>query len=731
MTIIPRPYQKEALKMTLPALRKFGKALIVLATGLGKTIAAALIVKSFGKLPGIFLVHNNDILERAVGEFQKVFGADMRYGLYNGHTKEIEGCDIVFASFQTMARNLEQFKRNQFAWMIVDEGHHAQADTYRKVIEYFRCAKLGVTATPDRMDMKNIRDLFGNEVIDVSLEEAIARGWLPRIEYHLVTDEGLDENRLKQLAKEIRDSERRISIQEINRRVFIRARDEKIAKIIEGYAEKTVIFCRNVHHAEDFKKYILRGETYHSKNSRERNRKSLLDLRNGLTRRILAVNAFNEGIDVPDVGLVVFNRATDSETIFRQQLGRGMRPGKDKLIVLDFVGNAERIQMLKKMTDTIAHYHEKFTTPEERDLEGYSKDTFHLTGKGFEFTFADKVVEIMTMIDRANVEFYPTWQEASSAARALGANNSVHYSEIYKKDPKLPCCPNRIYPDFPGWDSFLGKTEFYGTWQEASSAARALGASSSKHYLKIYKKNPKLSSSPNQIYPDFPGWDKFLEKLGFYKTWQEASIAARALGASSLDHYSRVYKRDARLTSYPNKIYPNFPGWKKFLGKTEFYGTWQEASKVSISLGAKDVREYNEVYKKDPRLPCHPYRTYPDFPGWEKFLRKIQKKRVTDAYPTWQIASKAAKRLKIIGAIDYNSKRLKDPRLPAAPHGKYRDFPGWKKFLGTAKYATWIEARKAVRKLGITSAKEYAERYSEDPRLHHSPYHYKDYPGWC
>lgn len=627
MKIIPRPYQLEAREKALPALKKHGKALIVLATGLGKTIASALIVKSLKKLPGIFLVHNNDILERSVGEFQKVFGSNIRYGLYNGYSKEVKGCEIVFASFQTMVRNLEQFKRNQFAWMVVDEGHHSQAESYRKVIEYFRCTKLGVTATPDRMDMKNIRDLFGNEVINISLEESIARGWLPKIEYHLVSDECLDENGLKQLGKEIIEDGMRISIQEINRRVFIRARDKKIAEIIEGYTEKTVIFCRNVHHAEDFKKYLEHGETYHSTNSHEQNRKSLQDLRNGLCRRILAVNAFNEGIDVPDVGLVVFNRATDSETIFRQQLGRGMRPGKDKLIVLDFVGNAERIQMLRKITNTIAKYHEKFTTTEERNLEGYSKDKFHLTGKGFDFTFTDKVVEIMTIIDKTNVDFYPTWQEAGEAARRLNIKTLDHtngYKTLYRKDPRLPGNPWTQYSDFPGWKAFLSKK--YLTWQEASKVAIALGATSKSTYAKVYSKDPQLPSSPCWDYPDFPGWGVFLrngykvrDKSDLYKKWKQASIVAIRLGIQNSRQYKYIFRKDPKLPSNPNITYSDFPGWDKFLNK-EPYSSWKKAGEVARKLGANSQHSYCKIYKQDPKLKSHPQLYYKDFPGWGPFL---------------------------------------------------------------------------------------------------------------
>ncbi len=538
MEITPRPPQQEALKNALPALRKTGRALIVMATGLGKTIVAALIVNDLKKGPGVFLVHNNEILKRAMNDFRKVFGDKVKFSLYNGRSKESDG-DIVFASFQTMQGKLKSFKRNQFAWMIVDEGHHAHAHTYRKVIKYFTCPRIALTATPNRTDMQDIRELFGDEVVNIPLEEAIARGWLPKIEYHLIADEGLDEDRLKQMTREVMKEGRRVSIGEINRLIFIHARDMKIAKIIEDYDEQTLIFCRNIAHAKNFKKFFKSAATYHSDNSEDENDQAIADLTDDSIQRVLVVNSFNEGIHIANIGLVAFNRSTDSETVFRQQLGRGLETGKDKLIVFDFVGNVERIILLKRMADKIAECHERFTTPEERIREGYVKDVFHLSGKGFEFTFTDKVVDLMTLIDRANVEFYPTWQEAGKAARTIGIDSQVKYKAKYSKDPCLPSGPSHVYPKFPGWGKFLGTgrrrslpENMYKTWQEASQVAKSLGLKTCPQYKKGYRVDPLLPSRPDKTYSDFPSWCEFLgseqrriEKP--YSTLKEAMEAAR------------------------------------------------------------------------------------------------------------------------------------------------------------------------------------------------------------
>jgi superfamily II DNA or RNA helicase len=679
-----RPYQKIAINAAIKALQRVGKALVVLATALGKTLVAALVAKKIGG-KGIFLVHNNDILEDAMKEFRKVF-PHATFGLYNGQTKDIVGADIVFASLQTMTRNLKKFKRNQFKWMVVDESHHSHADTYRKVIEFFFCKKLGITATPNRSDLQDIRQFFGQEVIDIQLEEAIARGWLPRIEYHVISDESLDEAKLEQIAQEVAKGKKRLTIAEINRRVFIRARDEKIAEIVSGYPEKAAVFCRSVTHTETFAKSLSSSRTYHSSNSRAKNDDALEALRNGLIRRILAVNAFNEGINVPDVGLVVFARATDSETIFRQQLGRGLRPGKDKLIVLDFVGNVDRMRLIRQMTEKIATLHEKYTTDLERNREGYRRDALMLSGKGFEFTFSRQVVDLFEVLDRVDVEPYKTWEQASKAAIRAGFKSSTEYTRGYRKeDPRLPGRPDFSYQKtgWPGWDVFLGIPIKYSTWQEASKAAVKLGITGFTSYKKKYKRDPKLPSAPKDYYKDFPGIAVFLGKER-YPTWMEAAEAAKKFGLSSEIEYKKGYRKDPRLPQSPYHYYRGeFPGWVKFLDRKiiEKYPTWQEASVAVKKLKIKTTAEYTKKkkYMADPRLPASPWTEYADFPGMSVFLGNPTK------YPTWQEASKAAKKLKATNWAEYHARYKTDPRLPIWPNVTYSDFPGLQVFLGLKK----------------------------------------------
>lgn len=630
MAITPRPYQSLAVKAALKGLRgRQKRALVVLATGLGKTFTAAFVTKAFRPKRALFIVHNNHILKHAVDEFRQVFNERTKMAIFNGMSKNgAHEADMVFATWQTMNGNLKSWKRNHFDLVIVDEAHHTEASTYRPVVDYFVGARLGITATPDRADEADIRVVFGPEVINITLEEAIARGWLPRVEYHVVTDESLDEDALQTIAMEIREGKKRFTMAEVNRRIFIRKREKEIARIIDGYNEKSVVFCANIKHAERMTNSLKLSATFHSevagtqKATWDQNQETLKALKNGTIRRVCAVNAFNEGVNVPSVGLVAFCRVTGSLTIFRQQLGRGLRPGKDKLIVLDFVGNLERIQLVLQMMNKISDLHEHYTDQRERDREGYERSNFEVSGRGFEFTFSDRVVDLMKVLEHCEAEFYPTWQEAMEAVCRLKIRNQQQYVRTYKADSHLPSNPDQHYSDFPGWRFFLGRDYSYINWQQASIALQRLGIKSYEEYTKRYKEDLRLPSAPKRRYDNFPGWVKFLGKSEKYSSWQQASRAAVCLKISSVRDYKQKSRKDSQLPKDPYSYYPNFPGWKVFLGKKIHCLTWRDASKVAIAMGIKDQTEYFKRYGEDKRLPSSPHTKYKDFPGYRKFLRK-------------------------------------------------------------------------------------------------------------
>lgn len=586
----PKQYQILAITAGMNALQKTSRALINMATGLGKTVVSAFIAKKMKINRALFLVHNNFILEKAMETYKNVI-PDKSMIIFNGVTKQgAKEADFVFSTWQTMQRSMINWDEDYFDLIIIDEAHHTEANSWKEVAKYFNGMKLGLTATPDRMDRLDIRTTFGNEVFELTLERAIARGFLPKIEYHVITDNLINKDAFEALIAQIKAEHCKPSMSEINRRLFINKHDSEVASIINSYPQKAVIFCASILHANRLVTELKLADTFHSKrygNSEvahsaasiyKANRQVLIDLENGNIQRVCAVNAFNEGVDVPSIGLVAFCRVTSSETIFRQQLGRGLRPGKDTLIVLDFVSNLERIKQIKKFERDIEEEVKKVMLEEEseEDKEENVKPHIMISGKGFEFIFDDRIVNIMDELEQlTRKSFYDTWQEASMAALTLGIKTSTEYSALRHNDKNLHSLPSEYYADFPGWHIFLNK-----------------------------KRKEKKLSTP---------------KPKKYKTLEQISKAAIALKIKTSTEYILRYKEDPMLPCTPDRI-AGFVSWTKLL-QTEKYQTWQEASNAAIAIGVTKVKEYRNKYRQDNRLPSNPYRTYSDFPGWVKFLK--------------------------------------------------------------------------------------------------------------
>ncbi|HTE49191.1 MAG TPA: zinc-ribbon domain-containing protein [Candidatus Paceibacterota bacterium] len=394
--ITPHQYQVDAIVIIRIALSSGGRALVVMATGLGKTIVGAFSIVDLVKLGrGLFLCHLNDGLEQALNQFREVLGQDVRLGVFHGEKKHWEEVDILFASLQTLKEWKQAFFEDEFRYVIVDESHHGQAPTYKQVIEYFKPKELlALTATPDRMDQKDIREIFGHEVVNIPLEEALAKGWLAEVEYHLVTD-SLNRSRLQEICRNVLKHGKKISMKQLNETIFIEARDDKVAEMISSYGKKkTIVFCENVRHADNFQAFLPGSRVFHSKKTSDENSVTLESFRKGECQCVLVVNKMNEAIDIPDAELIVFLRCTDSKTIFLQQLGRGLRRTLDKrkVIVLDFVANADRVMVVREIAEKV-----KLLDLHQADLE---TDPHYVKGNSFDFIFTDEQIDLIEVVMR-------------------------------------------------------------------------------------------------------------------------------------------------------------------------------------------------------------------------------------------------------------------------------------------------------------------------------------------
>jgi len=584
--IKPHDHQVPIIKKVVSAILNKENGLVIQPTATGKSTEAALVSRIcilFHNMKGLYLYDENEGILQARKMFENIFnGNNISCANFFGYGKDdfVEDADIVFASFQSLNNYHEKwykmFSEDHFDFIIVNEAHHGQAVTYKEVIDHFSCSKIGMTATPERMDGKDILDIFDNVIHEISLEEAIVKGWVNDVEYHIVSHE-LSTQMLKQICSEVLEEGKRISIKQLNESIFIDALDEVVIKEIYNYAfpedyfpRQTLIYCENILHAERVFALIKEDNKsvgiIHSKRGNTHNRNTMSDFRENKIQFLISIDKLNEDIDVPDVELGVFLRATDSWTVFWQQLGRPLRKidGKGKTIILDFVANCERLILISELMRSIKEILKK-QHPKGLPLQ---KDPFSVSGEGFDFNLSDNLVDVLNLINVLKIGKFDTWQEASSVAVKFGIKTSREYKDRRIENLQLPSCPNTFYKDFPGWPVFLKVVKnYYPTWQDASLAVMKIGIKTYGEYQKRYGEDPLLISNPSEHYKDFPGWQMFFYGVKKYKTWKQASRALKKLGINSYDSYRKLYKRDIRLVSNPSEHYKDFPGWPVFLNK--------------------------------------------------------------------------------------------------------------------------------------------------------------------
>lgn len=328
------------------------KGVVILPTGMGKTIFAALDAKRLN-LRTLFIVHKNDILTEAYEKFNTVW-PEVSKGFFNATEKDTTS-QLIFASKDTLYRdgNIDQFKPNDFDYIIIDEVHHSSCTTYKRITDYFTPKfMIGLTATPERQDRADILELFDyNIYYELSQREAIECGYLSGFKYYGLKDD-IDYSKIKHngIHYDVADLGRKLNIPERNEAIF-----QKYKQLASE--KKAIGFCVNIKHAIDMADFFISkgvpAAAVHSDTtllSVEQKRAYIQDFRDNNLKILFTVDLFNEGVDFPDVEALLFLRPTESKTIFIQQLGRGLRlsPNKSHVIVLDFIGNFKKAENIRQ-----------------------------------------------------------------------------------------------------------------------------------------------------------------------------------------------------------------------------------------------------------------------------------------------------------------------------------------------------------------------------------------------
>ena len=338
-----RPYQLEALEATRAAYKaKHRAVLVVMPTGTGKTVLFAEIAR-LAKGPVLVLAHRQELVEQAREKISAWI--DDVVAVEMGNRRDLSRPDgtrpkITVASVQTLGRRLEHVPRDAFRIVVVDEAHHAVADSYKKILAHFHAHLLGVTATPDRSDKAPLGEIFSSVAFDYDMRKAIEDGWLCPIRSFLVQTKA-DFSHVRKVAGEL-------SIKGVEE---VLTKDLHLAEIAEPILRErgsrpTIVFAASVAHAKALARVMCElseddafAVALDGTMSLEQRAPVLDHFREGRIKVLVNCSLFTEGFDVPAISLVAIARPILSRSFYAQMVGRGTRisPGKEDLLVLDFL----------------------------------------------------------------------------------------------------------------------------------------------------------------------------------------------------------------------------------------------------------------------------------------------------------------------------------------------------------------------------------------------------------
>lgn len=322
------------------------RALLISATGTGKTYASAFALRENKPGRALFLVHREQIAKQAIESYKKIFGETKTFGLLSGNSKEFEA-DFLFSTMQMMSKEdiFKKFKEDEFDIIVIDEAHRIGASSYQKIIQYFKPKLLlGMTASPERTDGYDVYKEFNyNIACEIRLKQALEENFLCPFHYFGITDIEFDGKTIDENT-ELSDFSKLTCDERVN----------YIIKQIEFYGHSGtttngLVFCSSKREAlalsdkfndRGYFTVVLTGEDSQEKREEAINRLTSKNIEEKIDY-IFTVDIFNEGVDIPEINQVIMLRPTESPIVFVQQLGRGLRKAADKeyVVILDFIGN--------------------------------------------------------------------------------------------------------------------------------------------------------------------------------------------------------------------------------------------------------------------------------------------------------------------------------------------------------------------------------------------------------
>jgi superfamily II DNA or RNA helicase len=444
--IKPYPFQQEILeKLELERVVKDNcQNLVVAATGTGKTVVSAFDYKQFksefdGEPKLLFVAHRKEILKQSLQTFRQILKEASFGELYVDGFIPNEW-NHVFASIQSLHSGEFNFEKDHFDVVIIDEFHHAEANTYQRLLDYVEPKYLlGLTATPERTDGKNVMDFFGGKAsAELRVWDAIEKGLLSPFQYF-----GVHDNTDLSNVNWVRGKYDRAELENLytssdERMAFIEK--ELKDKVRDPFEMKALGFCVGVQHAQYMaQKFNEMGipSIHLSGNSDRATRDSAISkLRKGEINAIFTVDLFNEGIDIPEVDTILFLRPTESSILFTQQLGRGLRlsDGKECLTVLDFIGYSNKKFSYSNKFSSLVNVH-------GRKLQRHLENGFPVlpTGCAVELDKVSQEIVLDNIKDsiasnRPQIVSLYNDVERPESLRQFFEKTELHLEDFYKND---------------------------------------------------------------------------------------------------------------------------------------------------------------------------------------------------------------------------------------------------------------------------------------------------------
>lgn len=381
------------------------KALLISATGTGKTYASAFALQDQNPKRALFLVHREQIAKQALQSYRNVFGNTKTFGLLSGNSKDIN-VDYLFATMQTMSKKdvYTSFAPNTFDTIIIDEAHRIGAKSYQEIMDYFKPKFwLGMSASPERTDDFDVYAAFDHNIAyEIRLQQALEENLLCPFHYFGITDFLTDGNETDFTDFNYLTSNQRVDyiIKQTN---YYGYSGERVKGLMFCSSKKEAVALSERLNLRGYRTLALSGEDSQQKREDAIDR-LVSDTRSDYLQYILTVDIFNEGVDIPEINQVVLLRPTQSPIVFVQQLGRGLRKAQDKeyVVILDFIGNYKNNFMIPIALSGDRSYNKdnirRYVMEGERIIPGSSTIHFDEISKKQIFASIDKLSGIKTFI---------------------------------------------------------------------------------------------------------------------------------------------------------------------------------------------------------------------------------------------------------------------------------------------------------------------------------------------